>query len=336
MNLIEDIPVENTQLKKDAEKYLNMKDQLESEIVNLKNNYLNTYFEEKALDYNNLFIFDDLDVIENFLKEQFETSKYYFDKDDFRNFFVNVNRPKKLVLTNKKENFEDELKSMLLLCEFSKVIKNSLEKTENNGISVFTKKIECMKKILTRMEYIDKEEVPTTKGKIASVIFGSDELLLTEVIFSGSLKSLTSKQIDMIMSLFVNEEILRENVPIKIKNEKLSDVFFEIKKILEFIVSVNVDAEMENYDQEEALNKLNPSMFEVIEKWFDGNTFLEICKKSKMYEGSIIRNIKRLYELLKQLAECCLILGNKELKEKIEAGSERLYRGIVFTSSLYI
>lgn len=38
--------------------------------------------------------------------------------------------------------------------------------------------------------------------------------------------------------------------------------------------------------------------------WYDGKSFLEITKKSEMYEGSIIRNIKRLYELMKGLIEC--------------------------------
>lgn len=336
MKLIEDLPIENHQLKNETEVLLNSNDEIIEELHNLKKNYVENYYNEQSLQKNKMFLFDDLEMIENFLKEKFETSKAYFETGDFSNFFLPEEYKNLEVLKKKEYFYNQEIKNINLLCKFSQTIKNSLQKTENNSTLVFTKKIESMKKILTRLEFINKEEVPTTKGKIASIIFGSDELLLTEVIFSGILRNLTPKQIDVIMSLFINEETMREGVPIKIKSEKLSHVFYEIKKILEFIVSVNLDAEMENYDQDEILNKLNPSMFDVIEKWYDGSTFLDICKKSKMYEGSIIRNIKRLYELLKQLGECSAILGNKELTEKIEEGGQRLYRGIVFTSSLYI
>ena len=336
MKLIEDLPIENHQLKTETELLLDSNDKIIEEIDELKRNYINDYFTDENLLKNNMFLFDDLEIIENFLKEEFETSKTYFETGDFSNFFLPLEIQKQKISKQKEYYYTQEIKNINLLCKFSQTIKNSLQKTENNSILVFTKKIESMKKILTRLEFINKEEVPTSKGKIASLIFGSDELLLTEVIFSGILRNLTPKQIDVIMSLFINEETMREGVPIKIKSEKLSNIFYEVKKILEFIVSVNIDAEMENYDSDEILNKLNPSMFDVIEKWYDGSTFMDICKKSKMYEGSIIRNIKRLYELLKQLAECSSILGNKELTQKIEEGSQRLYRGIVFTSSLYI
>ena len=59
------------------------------------------------------------------------------------------------------------------------------------------------------------------------------------------------------------------------------------------------DVDPDDYDEEKLLEFLNPSMFKVIEMWYDGSTFLDITKKSNMFEGQIIRNIKRLYELLR-------------------------------------
>ncbi len=40
------------------------------------------------------------------------------------------------------------------------------------------------------LEFIDKYEVVTPKGRMASLIFGGDELLMTEVLFSGILNPL--------------------------------------------------------------------------------------------------------------------------------------------------
>lgn len=94
--------------------------------------------------------------------------------------------------------------------------------------------------------------------------------------------------------------------------------------------------EVPNFDEENLLQKLNPSMFSIIEMWYEGKSFMDITKKSEMYEGTIIRNIKRLYELTKSVIQCCESLGNKELMQKLDEAATKLYRGIAFTGSLYI
>ena len=44
--------------------------------------------------------------------------------------------------------------------KFSEAIKTSIEKAEISNVSVFHKKIEKMKRILKRLEYISEDEVP--------------------------------------------------------------------------------------------------------------------------------------------------------------------------------
>lgn len=63
-----------------------------------------------------------------------------------------------------------------------------------------------MKQVLMRTSFISTDEVPNQKGKIASLIFGTDELILTEILFSGILKNLSAKQIVQILTIFINEE----------------------------------------------------------------------------------------------------------------------------------
>jgi ATP-dependent RNA helicase DOB1 len=53
-------------------------------------------------------------------------------------------------------------------------------------------------------------------------------------------------------------------------------------------------------------------------------------------EGSIIRVLRRLEELLRQLASASLAIGNSELKNMFEEGSARIRRGVVFAASLYL
>ena len=83
-----------------------------------------------------------------------------------------------------------------------------------------------------------------------------------------------------------------------VSDDVLKEVITKMKGILEFFVNVFTEVELEDFNSEDYI-KLNPSMFDIIEMWYDGKTFLELTQKSSMFEGSIIRNIKRLYELLK-------------------------------------
>lgn len=55
-----------------------------------------------------------------------------------------------------------------------------------------------------------------------------------------------------------------------------------------------------------------------------------------IYEGTIIRGLRRLDELLSQLLEASKIIGNQDMKSKFEEAQRNLKRGIVFTASLYL
>ncbi len=40
--------------------------------------------------------------------------------------------------------------------------------------------------------------------------------------------------------------------------------------------------------------------------------------------------------MMKQIKEALQLIGNQDLKDRIDEASTKLYRGIAFTSSLYI
>jgi superfamily II RNA helicase len=52
--------------------------------------------------------------------------------------------------------------------------------------------------------------------------------------------------------------------------------------------------------------------------------------------GTIIRIIRRLDELIRQLSESCQVINNTSLKEKLEKASALIKRGIIFAASLYL
>jgi len=70
--------------------------------------------------------------------------------------------------------------------------------------------------------------------------------------------------------------------------------------------------------------------------WVKGAKFVDVQKLTNTFEGSTIRCLRRLEELVRQLGSAALAIGNQELSEKFEKGSELLRRDIVFCSSLYL
>jgi len=49
-----------------------------------------------------------------------------------------------------------------------------------------------MKRVMRRLDLCDKNDVPTLKGKVACSISAADELLTTELLFSGLFSNLDS------------------------------------------------------------------------------------------------------------------------------------------------
>jgi ATP-dependent RNA helicase DOB1 len=77
-------------------------------------------------------------------------------------------------------------------------------------------------------------------------------------------------------------------------------------------------------------------MIDVTLKWCEGASFAEVCKISDLFEGSIIRCLRRLDELLKEMSNCAKVMGNQDLQSRFDEAGEKLRRGIVFAASLYL
>ena len=75
---------------------------------------------------------------------------------------------------------------------------------------------------------------------------------------------------------------------------------------------------------------------ELVMEWCNGAKFAEIMKLTEMFEGSIIRVIKRLEELLRQAASAAKSVGDDALEKKFNDGIAMIKRDIVFAASLYL
>jgi ATP-dependent RNA helicase DOB1 len=75
---------------------------------------------------------------------------------------------------------------------------------------------------------------------------------------------------------------------------------------------------------------------EALFAWCKGAKFVEVQKLTGNFEGTTIRTIRRIEELLRQIISAAKAIGNNELEAKFEKGVELIRRDIVFCSSLYL
>ena len=192
-----------------------------------------------------------------------------------------------------------------------------------------------MKRVLRRLGYTSGEGVLETKGRFACELSTTtgNELVLTDMIFDGFFNDLSPEQCAAILSCFVHQEAVKDGAE-KIRSD-LQPAYRHLQTIARNIAKVSIDAKVV-MDEEEFVKSFNPDLIDVAFSWCAGAKFSEICRLTDVFEGSIIRVLRRLEELMRQLAAAALAIGNVELRDKFELGADRMRRGIVFAASLYL
>lgn len=89
-------------------------------------------------------------------------------------------------------------------------------------------------------------------------------------------------------------------------------------------------------NEEEYIDSFKPFMMDIVFSWCNGATFSDLCKETDIFEGSIIRCMRRLEELLRQMVQASKTIGNTDLEDKFNQGIKLIKRDIVFASSLYL
>jgi ATP-dependent RNA helicase DOB1 len=199
---------------------------------------------------------------------------------------------------------------------------------------IMTEDLVNMKRVMRRLDLIDNNDVPHLKGKVAASISAADEILTTELIFSGFFQELKPAQMAAVLSCLVYTDNKSEGKPPK--DEELGEPFKKLLETANKVATVMVESNIE-LNKEEYLQKYAPDMMEITLRWCQQAKFTEICELSdNIYEGTIIRALRRLDELISQLVEAAKIIGNNELRDKFMESQAHLKRGIVFTASLYL
>lgn len=192
--------------------------------------------------------------------------------------------------------------------------------------------LKCRKRVLRRLGYCTAADVIELKGRVACELSSGDELLLTEMIFNGIFNALDVTQTAALLSCFVCDEKSNEMPKL---SEALSGPLKQMQDLARRIAKVSVEAKLE-LEEDEYVEKFKPYMMDLVAAWCRGASFGEICKMTDLFEGSIIRCMRRLEELLRQMVQASKSIGNTELENKFSEGIKLIKRDIIFAASLYL
>lgn len=219
------------------------------------------------------------------------------------------------------------------------------------------KDLDAMRNVLTRLNFINESGIVQLKGEVAATITAADEIVLTELLLDGTFSDLSEINTVALMSVFVTEGSGNGEGKSKTRNSKglnasaaKTDVTFssdevpkelippwtQLQRVVQQVATISTECGCE-IDIEKFKSSFSPSLMELVIQWAGGTSFSQLMETfPSYYEGSIIRSMKRLDELLNQAAKAANILGNKDLKKKFEDSSNLIKRGIVFSASLYL
>ncbi|XP_032241598.2 exosome RNA helicase MTR4 [Nematostella vectensis] len=231
---------------------------------------------------------------------------------------------------------DPELDKLYSLCEKKAMVSNEIRAARKELKRARTilqlDELKCRKRVLRRLGYATASDVIEVKGRVACELSSGDELLLTEMIFNGVFNELTTEQSVALLSCFICEERSDEMPKLR---EELAGPLRQMQESARRIAKVSQEAKME-LDVEEYVEKFRPHIMDVVFAWANGSSFSQICKMTDIFEGSVIRCMRRLEELLRQMCQAAKAIGNTELENKFAEGIVKIKRDIVFAASLYL
>ena len=275
-------------------------------------------------------LLDEISDIEdkyNKLKDDY-TQKYIKDNDEDNNNDLQLNL-QKYILNNKLE----------------KEIKKIITKIESSKSLVLNTELVNMKRVMRRLDFVTKDEALTPKGHLICDISGADELVTAELLFSGFFKDMTLEEIGASIYCCLSKENTGKKEDIDSTNtdinaqKKMKKIYNDIVSKVNYIADILEECKIFLGDDEKRryIESFNDNYMMPIYKWISGYKFDKlIAEYYTLYEGSLIRVIRRVEEFSKSFETSVEHYCDYNLKKKLEEMEEKIKRDLPFASSLYL
>ncbi|XP_051949241.1 helicase SKI2W [Xyrauchen texanus] len=185
-------------------------------------------------------------------------------------------------------------------------------------------------KVLEALQYVDSTGAVQLKGRVACQI-SSHELLLTELLFENTLSPLAPEESAALLSclIFTQNTQIDPHITNTLQ-EGINQVLCVAQRIGDLQRDCGITQTAEDF-----VSQFKFGLTEVVYCWARGMPFAEIAELTDVQEGTIVRCIQRLDEVLKEVRQAARIVGDSVLGSKMERASLAIRRDIVFTASLY-
>ena len=237
-----------------------------------------------------------------------------------------------------------DLKKFIERRKIYKEIKKIITKIEAGKSLVLNDELINMQRVLRRLDFVSKDEILTQKGQIICDISGADELLTAELLFNGFFKDLTLEEIGAAIYCCLSKENnskKEDEKPLaKNKNaqEKINKIYETIKEKAKYIGEILEECRIFGKNEsKDYVDSFNDIYMMPIYKWISGISFANLIKEFEtLYEGSLIRVIRRIEEFSKSFIISAQTIGDNNLQNKLEQMESKIKRGLPFTASLYL
>jgi ATP-dependent RNA helicase DOB1 len=195
-------------------------------------------------------------------------------------------------------------------------------------------RLAAMKTVLRRLGHTDRDGVVQLKGRVGCEISTADELVLTELLLNGAFNDLSPPVAAAMLSCLVfaenGDDEAEQGVPAHLAPclRTLQDT---AKRVAEVMSEANIPT-----DADEFAKQFKPDLMVAVHEWCKGAKFSDVCQLTEVYEGTIIRSVRRLVELLRQLCVASRVIGDASLEKTFLKAIELIKRDIVFAASLYL
>ena len=159
--------------------------------------------------------------------------------------------------------------------------------------------------------------------------------MLTELILSDKLDNLDFKQLGTVLSIFGDTK-LSGNLEIDVTPLHLESLH---KNIIRFINDKSFLLKEKESIKRLYLNtewEINTGAMNATYAWLDGGDFNSISKQYGIYEGNLIKDFIRLYNLSATVMSIANILQKNTLEIAASKVMDVVMRGVVTIESLYI
>merc|ERR1719219_2361427 len=184
--------------------------------------------------------------------------------------------------------------------------------------------------VLKQLQYVDESTVVQLKGRVACEM-GSNELIITELVFMNQLTERPPTEIAALLSCLVFQQ---RNCSAPELTKPLEKGIETIKKCALTIGQTQKLCGMKDSEQD-YVDQFNFGLVEVVYEWARGKPFGEIVALTDVQEGVIVRTIQRLDEVLRNVKDAARVIGDPMLYQKMDEASSIIKRDIVFAASLY-